>query len=64
MGFSSQIQMKDNNEMLMPFAMKGLGLFNKPTELLQLHISHLCFLSLFFICIDVTVVDQSSCWKA
>jgi len=40
MGFSSQIQMKGNNELLMPFAMRALGLLNKPNKLLQLHISH------------------------
>jgi len=38
MGFSSQIQMKGNNEMLMPFAMKALRLLNKRTKLLQLRI--------------------------
>jgi hypothetical protein len=63
MGFSSQIQMKGNNDMLMPFAMKALGLLNKPIKLLHI-ISHLFFLSLFFICIiNMTVVEQSSCWK-
>jgi len=63
MGFSSQIQIKGNNEMLMPSAMKASGLSNKPTKLLQLHISHLYFLSLFFICINLIVVEQSKCWK-
>jgi hypothetical protein len=58
-----QIPMKGNNEMLMPFVMKALGLLNKLIKLLQLHISHLFFLSLFFICINMTVVEQSSCWK-
>jgi len=55
--------MKGNNEMLVPFAMKALGLVNKRIKLLQLHISHLFFLSLFFICINMTDVEQSSCLK-
>lgn len=63
MGFSLQIQMKGDNEMLMPFAMKALGLLNKPTKLLWLHISRLYFLSLFFIWINMTFVEQSNCWK-
>jgi hypothetical protein len=64
MGFSSQIPMKGNNEILMPASMKALGLFNEPTKSLQLSISHLCFPSLFFMRPNMTVVDQSSCWKA
>jgi len=46
MGFSSHIQMKSNNEMLMPFAMKALGLLNKPTKLLH-SVFHICTFSVY-----------------